>query len=260
MKEYLKIGFMNPQKLTDARKMTRKQILGFFAVLALILTFSMTSMLINVLSTLQEDGTEIAEQIPEFTITDNRLVTDDDQESYVHQTNSFLFFFDPNGSIETSEIDANLNRLNVPIGIGLMQDEFYLNVTGRSLPVTYDQLDGFTHTTFINLMSQIGNLSPLVLLFIFAVAYLASSLSLLYEWLILSLFTNILVTLFRLKFTFRKNARMALVSLSIPTLSISLIEAFGYFVPFAFELKVGFALYFLFTSLKAIAPKKKKEE
>lgn len=260
MKEYLKIGFMNPHKLTEARSMSRKQVVGFFAVLALILTFSMTSMLISVLSSLQEDGSEIAEQIPEFTITDNRLVAADDQESYVHQTDSFLFFFDPNGSIDTAEIDANLNRLNVPIGIGLMQDEFYLNVTGRSLPVTYDQLDGFTHTAFITLMSQIGNLSPLVLLFIFLIAYLASSFSLLYDWLILSLFTNIIVTLLRMRIPFKKNARMALVGLSIPTLSISLIEAFGFFVPFAFELKIGFAIYFLYTSLKVIAPKKKKDE
>lgn len=260
MKEYLKIGFMNPQKLTAARDMTRKQVVGFFAVLALILTFSMTSMLINVLSSLQEDGSEIAAQIPEFTITDNRLVADEGQESYVHQTNSFLFFFDPNGSIDTSEIDSNLNRLNVPIGIGLMEDEFYLNVTGRSLPVTYDQLDGFTHTSFITIMNQIGNLSPLVLLFIFVVAYLASSFSLLYDWLILSLFTNIIVTLLRMRIPFKKNARMALVSLSIPTLALSLIEAFGFFVPFSFELKLGFAIYFLYTSLKIIAPKKKKEE
>lgn len=260
MKEYLKIGFLNPQRLTEARNMTRKQVIAFFGVLALILTFSMTSMLINVLSSLQEDGSEIAAQLPEFTITDNQLVAADDQESYVHQTNSFLFFFDPNGSIETSEIDANLNRLNVPIGIGLMQDEFYLNITGRSIPVTYDQLDGFTDTAFITLMSQLGNLSPLVLLFVFLTAYLASSFSLLYDWLILSLFTNIIVTLLRMRIPFKKNARMALVSLSIPTLALSLVEAFGFYVPFAFELKLGFAIYFLYTSLKIIAPKKKKDE
>lgn len=260
MKEYLKIGFMNPQKLTDARRMTRKQVIGFFSILALILTFSMTSMLINVLTTLQEDSSEIAAQIPEFTITDSQLVVADDQESYVHQTNSFLFFFDPNGSIETAEIDANLNRLNVPIGIGLMQDEFYLNITGRSIPLNYDQLDGFTDNALVTLMNQIGNLSPLVLIFVFITAYLASSFSLLYDWLILALFTNILVTLLRLNIPFKKNARMALVSLSIPTLALSLVEAFGYFVPFSFELKLGFSIYFLYTSLKIIAPKKKKDE
>lgn len=260
MKDYLNIAFMNPQKVREARKMTRKQVAGFFALLALILTFSMSSMLIDVLSSLQEDGSEIAQQIPEFTISDNRLIVEEGQESYVHQTNSFLFFFDPNGTIQTSEIDANLSRLNVPIGIGLMQDEFYLNITGRSLPVTYDQLDGFTHSNFITLMNQIGTLSPIVLLFIFVVAYVASSLSLLYEWLIIALITNILVTLFRLRFPFKKNARIALVSLGIPTLAISSIEAFGIFIPFAFEMKIGFAVYFIYTSLKEIAPKKKKDD
>lgn len=258
MKEYILIGFKYPQKLVHAKNMSRKQVFTYFALLTLILTFSMTSLLTNVMASLRQDGAELAETIPPFTIGDNQLNAADDQESYVHQTNSFLLFFDPNGVIQTEEIDSNLDRLNVPIGIGLMQDEFYLSVTGRSIPLSYEQLDGVTDETFTALLSQIGRLSPLVILFTFIAGYLASGLVLLYEWLIVSLFANIIVTLLRLRFPFRKNARMALLSLSIPTLALSLIEAFGYTVPFAFELKLGFALYFLFTSLKAVSPRKKK--
>lgn len=256
MKEYILIGFRNPKKLVSAKNMTRKQVLAYFALLTLILTFSMTSLLTNVMTNLRQDGSEIAETIPPFTVENNQLNTAEDQESYVHQTNSFLFFFDPNGNIQTEEIDSNLDRLNVPIGIGLMQDEFYLNVTGRTIPVSYEQLDGVDQDTFVQLLSQIGRLSPLVILLVFIIAYFASGLVLLYEWLIIALFTNILVTLLRIKSPFRKNARMALVSLSIPTLALSIIEAFGYIVPFAFELKLGFTIYFLYTSLKAVAPKK----
>ncbi|MCC5895829.1 MAG: DUF1189 domain-containing protein [Alkalibacterium sp.] len=260
MKEYILIGFRYPQRLVRAKNMTRKQVFGYFALLTLILTFSMTSVLTNVMTNLRQDGSEIAETIPPFTIENNQLNVEENQESYVHQTNSFLLFFDPNGAIQTEEIDTNLERLNVPIGIGLMQDEFYLSVTGRTIPVSYDQLDGLNHETFIDLLSQIGRFSPLVLLLMFVVAYLASGLVLLYEWLIVALFANILVTLLRLRFPFKKNARMALVSLSIPTLILSLIEAFGFIVPFAFEFKLGFTIYFLFTSLRAVAPKKKKKD
>ncbi|GAA0482277.1 DUF1189 domain-containing protein [Alkalibacterium indicireducens] len=257
MKEYILIGFLNPKKLVQAKNMTRKQVLAYFTFLTLILTLSLASLLSNVMGNLQNDGTEIAETLPTFTIEDGQLQTEADQETYVHQTNLFLFFFDPNGAIETNEIDANLERLNVPIGIGLMQDEFYMNVTGRSLPVSYEQLDGLDDTYLRTTFQQIGRLSPLVLVLIFLIAYFASAFVLLYEWLIVSLFANILVTLFRLRFKFRKNARMALVSLSVPTLLLSILEGIGLAVPFAFELKLGFALYFLFTSLKAVAPERK---
>lgn len=257
MKEYIRIGFKDPKQLVRVRSMTRKQLLAYFALLTFILTFSMTSVLTNVMTNLQEDGSEIAETIPPFTIENNQLIAEEDQESYVHQTNSFLLFFDPNGAIQTEEIDTNLERLNVPIGIGLMQDEFYLNVTGQTIPVSYEQLDGVDQDRFIDLLSQIGSLSPLVILLMFIVAYLASGFVLLYEWLIVALFANILVTLLRLRSPFKKNARMALVSLSIPTLLLSIIEAFGYIVPFAFELKLGFTIYFLFTSLKTLVPVKK---
>ena len=250
MKDYFTLGFKNPQHLYKALKMSRKQLIYYFALLALILTLSMASILISVMGDLSEDGQEITETLPAFEITDGQLVVEEDTESYVHQTNSFLFFFDPNGAIETEEIDSNIERLNVPIGIGMMEDQFYLNIMSQSLPVSYDQLEGFNDTEFKGLMSEMGRFSPVVLLFTFSVTYIASSLSLAYEWLIIALFGNILKTLLRITLPFKKIARMALIALSVPLMIFSVFEAFGVFLPFTFEITLGFSLYFLYASLK----------
>lgn len=260
MKKYLQTGFLYPQKLTRAQHMTGRQLAGYFALLALILTFSLTSLLTTLLTDLNRDGQEIAGNIPPFTVEDSRLNTQEGQESFVHQTDSFLFFFDPNGLIQAEEIESNLSRLNVPVGIGLLQEDIYINVAGQTLPVTYDQLNGMDDSQFASVFNQFGQLSPLVLLVIFIIAYLASALALAYEWLIVALIANLLSSFLRLRWPFRKNARVALLSISVPTLILSAIEAFGFFVPFAFELKLGFAAYFIFTSYKSIAPKKEKKD
>lgn len=250
MKEYLQLGFTAPQHLYKALKMSRKHLFYYFALLALIITVSMASILMSVMGALNEDSQEIVETLPAFEVIDNELVVEEETESYVHQTESFLFFFDPNDSIQEEEIDTNVERLNVPIGIGLMDDQFYLNIMGQSLPVSYEQLDGFTDTDFRDVMSDMGQFSPVVLIVIFIVTYLASSFSLLYEWLIIALFGNILKTLFRIALPFRKVARMALVALSAPTIIFSIFEAFGLFLPFSFEITLGFSIYFLYASLK----------
>ncbi|MFO8069515.1 MAG: DUF1189 domain-containing protein [Alkalibacterium sp.] len=250
MKEYLKLGFTDPQHLYHANEMSRKHLFYYFSLLALIITFSMASILLSVMGSLRVDGQEITETLPVFEIRDNELVVETDEDSYIHQTDSFLFFFDPNGSIKIEEIDNNIERLNVPIGVGLMEDQFYLNVLGQGLPLSYEQLNGFDDTQFKEVFSQLGRFSPVVLLSIFLVTYLASGLSLLYEWLIVALFANVLKTLTRVTLPFKKLARMALVALSVPTIVIAVFEAFGFFLPFVFEIKLGFALYFLYSSLK----------
>lgn len=250
MKEYLKLGFTAPQHLYKAIKMSRKHLFYYFALIALVITLSMASVLMSVMGALREDGQEITETLPAFEITGNALVTEEETESYVHQTESFLFFFDPNDTIQEEEIDTNIERLNVPIGIGLMDDQFYLNIMGQSLPVSYDQLDGFTDTDFREVMTEMGRFSPLVLLVIFIVSYLGSSFSLLYEWLIIALFGNIVKTLMRIILPFKKVARMALVALSVPTIIFSIFQAFGVFLPWTFEITVGFSIYFMYASLK----------
>ncbi|SFC74692.1 Protein of unknown function [Alkalibacterium subtropicum] len=250
MKDYLKLGFTSPQHLYKAIRMSRKHLVSYFALIALILTLSMASVLISVMGALREDGQEITETLPAFEITDNALVVEEETESYVHQTDSFLFFFDPNDSIQEEEIDTNVERLNVPIGIGLMDDQFYLNIMGQPLPVSYEQIDGFTDADFREVMSEMGQFSPIVLFFIFVVTYLASSFSLLYEWLIIALFANILKTLFRIRLPFRKVARMALVALSVPTIIFAVFDAFGLFLPFTLEITIGFSVYFLYASLR----------
>lgn len=250
MKEYLKLGFTAPKHLYKAIKMSRKQVIAFVALLALVITLSMGSVLMNVMGSLRDDGEEITETLPAFEITGNELSVEEDTESYVHQTESFLLFFDPNDSIQEEEIDTNIERLNVPIGIGLMDDQFYLNIMGQSLPVSYDQLDGFTDADFRELMSEMGRFSPLVLFFIFMVTYLASSFSILYEWLIIALFGNILKTLSRVTLPFKKVARMALIALSVPTVIFAVFEGFGLFLPLTFEITLGFSIYFLYTSLR----------
>lgn len=250
MKEYIKLGFTEPQHLYKALKMSRKHVIYYFALLALIITLSMASVLLSVMGSLREDGQELTETLPAFEISNEELVVEDDQESYIHQTNSFLFFFDPNNSIQLEEIDSNIERLNVPIGIGLMEDQFYMNVLGQGIPLSYAQLEGFDDTQFKDIFSEMGRFSPFVILSIFLITYLASTFSLLYEWLIIALFANILKTVFRLPIHFKKVARMALVALSVPTFVIALFEGFGFFLPFSFELKLGFALYFLYSSFK----------
>ncbi len=265
LSKYIAMGFLNPTQLIKARQMNRKQVFAYFALLAFIVTLSLTSIFTTIMSGLREDGQEIATRIPAFEIVDGSLVTEESQESYIHQTNSFLFFFDPNGDIAPEEIDSNLERLNVPIGVALLENSMYLAIpaagmSGRQLPFTYDQLDGFNNERLSQLFIQIGTISPIVLLLIFLIGYVASMFTLAYNWLILALFANVIALLLRVNSPFRKNARMALLSLSIPTLAISVIEAFGFYLPFSFEFKLLFGIFFLYQSFKEIAPKKETKE
>ncbi|WP_208560125.1 DUF1189 domain-containing protein [Marinilactibacillus kalidii] len=246
---YLKQAFVNPKKIHRGRAMKKRQVALVIAVITLFITAISILRVVPIISSIQTDGQELAEKIPDFEIVDGMLSAPD-EESYIHQTDSFLLFFAPDNQFTTEEIDKNLTRLTVPVGIGLLQNDFYISFQGYGVETPYDQLGTFTGESLRTLLNSFGSFSILTYVFTFIFTYLGIGLITLFELIFILLFANLLSKILRSQLRFKENLRIAVLASILPTIAIEFATFFGILSAYTFELKIGLSLYLFYLAIK----------
>lgn len=243
MISYIKIALTNPKDSYKAQNMKGKNIFFYYAFLILILTLSTLGEQLPLFRSLEEDGPEVAESIPDFTIEDEHLQSD--HSSYVYQTESMLFFFDPNGEIETESISQNVNRLPASIGIGLLEEEMIINFEGVSRPIGYNHLQRLTPLTpevLRSILSDLNLFSPIMLGTLFISLYIAMFLTAFMDYFILALFANVLAALLRSSFRFAQTVKVILLATTLPTVLLAVANILQWDTPYQYEMRIGFSL------------------
>lgn len=249
MINYLKYSIFNPKKIHRAKNMKKRQIAQLVALITLFITVISIIRVVPMLQSIQKDGQEIASELPEFNITDGELVTSETNAS-IHQTNSFLLFFDPNDQMSSEEIDQNLTRLNVPVGVGLLKDTFYLSFLGYGVDTSYDQLESLDSESVKVLLNGLGSFSFLTYAFTFVISYIGIGFIEIFELLFILLFANLFSKLLRSGLMFKQNLRMAIMASVLPTIAIELSSLFNLVAVYAFELKIGLSLFIFYLAVK----------
>ncbi|MFL2070973.1 DUF1189 domain-containing protein [Marinilactibacillus psychrotolerans] len=246
---YLKQAFIRPKDIYKAKGMKKRHLAAIVALLVFVVTLLNMIQILPTVNSIESDGKEIANDLPEFSVTDGKLQAEG-AESYIHQTNTFLFFFDPENETNSNEIDDNLDRLKVPIGIGLFEKELYLNLSGFEMETPYSQIEDFNNETIQTIFNEIGNFSIISYLISFGILYIGLGLFTLFDLLFIVLFGNLFSRILRSNLRFRENMRIAILSALLPTLLVELASVFNVLSLYTFELKIILSLFFLYLTIK----------
>ena len=201
-KQLIISSFIRFKDLKEARNVPFWKAIVYLLVLSIIMALPISFQVFQVLNNIQLDGQKIATRIPDFTIQNGQLQTEE-KEGFIYQTNSIIFTFDPEG--KRTEQDISTDLMGNFVSVGMLK-----NLTGK-------QLRSFLSEASIPLWIK-------VLTFIFSIY--PSFLNLL----ITLLFTNIAAFLyarFRLtKATFLDCLKTLIYSISLPTIIATILMVF----------------------------------
>lgn len=261
MTDYIKTVFTKPKEIYTGRNMKNTHFFYLLLLLTLILTFFSLFEFVPAGRELSADIQEIKSSIPEFELVDNEL--DSETESYIYQTDSMLLYFDPQDKMSTDTIDKNMNNVTVPLSIGLMNDQMYLNVIGQNYSIHYSDLSNFTTSDLQAFINNFGRFSPgmigLFVVFIFFYNFLFF-ISQLFP---IVLFANLISVYRKTGLRFVQTMKVAFLATILPTLVVYGLHALVFPVSFQFEIILGASLvlyYMSMTEMKERFTDKMKEE
>lgn len=196
------------------------------------------------------DGQEIANQIPEFTIENDQLVPGEDATSFIYQTDSIIFSFDPSGEVTPNEIENRI-RGNT-IGISLLENGLYLTIPFYPIEFSYSQLNGINDTMFKDVLVSLQQMNPIVIGITFIVLWLSSLiLAVIYNF-VYTVFGNLVAAITRKQIRFSETWKIVLFASTLPALFFSILNAFSIQPLIQFEIQVIITVYFYYLALKKL--------
>lgn len=250
----MKDAFIRPQHIGRAKELSKKKTFFYLLFLSLVMLIPMSVQMIGLLQNLRTDGIEIAQTIPDFTIEQNRLMATEPMKSYIHYTDTFAFFFDPNGDVSEKDVDTSIETTTSLIGIALLQEKLYFYTPVYSFSTSYTQLSSLTAEQIRELFQAVGNLSGLSAVVFGLFFWSFVLLNLLIELLIYTLFANIYSTLMGMRHKFSDTWKIVMVASTLPTVFFALLEFVGITPIFQLEAK-GLVIMVLFMlALKPMMP------
>lgn len=250
--------------LQEAKKLNLGVVIAHLLVLSFILAVPLSLQIVQVFSTIQEDGQEIAKNIPDFTIQDGQLQTKEAPEGFIYQTDSIIFTFDPEGKRTANDIAKDM--LGNILSIGLLKDEIVITLPATenvnlligsnqlNIPYSTPQLTQLTGSSLRQ--SILENEIPWWLIpLTFLIAIYPAFISLIFTIVLATLFANLFTRFRGLQQAFLNNFKIIVFCSTLPVLITMLLSFLNpHFIGDSFIL-IG-SLFIFNLSLKSV-PKKK---
>ncbi|WP_103927069.1 DUF1189 domain-containing protein, partial [Tetragenococcus halophilus] len=123
--QLVKNSILHFNELKNAKNIGFGKMILYLLLLSLIAAIPITLQVRQVFSDIQSDGQEIAEQIPDFTVEDGKMQTNE-QDGFIYQTDSIIFTFDPKGQRTSDDISKDM--IGNFLSVGLLQEEAVLSL------------------------------------------------------------------------------------------------------------------------------------
>jgi hypothetical protein len=245
MLTYIKTAFTKPKEIYIGRNMKNRYFFSLLLLLSLTLTFLSIFEFIPIARNIGNDVNEIRDSIPEFELIDNNL--ESATESYIYQTDSMIFYFDPDDNISTDTIDSNADTTSAPVSLGILDDQLYLNLMSQSYSLEYADLNNFTTADLQGLINSFGNVSNSYIVFFIVFLFIFNLILFITQFFPIALFANIISIYRQTTLRFFQSAKMALLAIMSPTVIVYAINAFLFPVRFQFEiiLVASLVLYYM---------------
>lgn len=233
-KQLIISSFIRFKDLKEARNVPFWKAIVYLLVLSIIMALPISFQVFQVLNNIQLDGQKIATRIPDFTIQNGQLQTEE-KEGFIYQTNSIIFTFDPEG--KRTEQDISTDLMGNFVSVGMLKDKLIialpntgttsalLNNNQLELPYTNESLKNLTGKQLRSFLSEAS-----IPIWVKALTFLFSIYPSFLNLLITLLFANVAAFLyarFRLtKATFLDCLKTLIYSISLPTIIATLLMIF----------------------------------
>lgn len=244
---YIKQAITNPKEIYVGRNMKNSHFLSILFLLATTLTFLSFFEFYPILKGMQEDITEVKQAIPDFTLQNKQL--ESYSESFVYQTDTLLFYFDPEDKINTETIVRNMNSGSIPVSVGLLKDELVLDVLNQNFSMAYDSITNFTTDDLLEMIESFGEFSPLFLLFLFVFLIVYNLMMYIIQFFPIVLFSNIISVYRRTGLRFLQTAKVALLATILPSLGLYIVNAFFFNVYYHLEILIVSSVFIYYLSM-----------
>ena len=243
---YIKQLFKKPTEIYTARNMKNKDYFLLILSMGFLLTFISIFDVRKEFKLLSEDYQEIQASIPDYELVNNQL--ESDKESYIYETDSLVFYFDPQDKIDTDLIDKNMNKQQAPISVALQKDEIYLNVLGQNRSLKYSEFD-LTSQDLRGIINLDNFSSPLYFVIVLFVLFIFNLFLYLTQLFSISIFANLISFIQHSKLRLVQNAKIATVASIVPFLIMALLNAFNFSIAYQFEITTAATLILFYMSI-----------
>lgn len=205
---------------------------------------------LKVFDLLETNATSIVNQIPDYQVTDGKLATSDDQAAFIFETDLITYAFDPNDEIASQDVTTSQNNL---ITVENNSDNLTISFMGQPIAFTYTQLGDSANSDGVKgIIQSMSSLTWAYYPIIFIIVALSSLLNLMLAGLMIALVIGMLPDSTRLRLTFKMRFSLALASLTMPLMVITIFNLFGFYVVYQLEIMYVFALIRLWRLLKKV--------
>ncbi|WP_373471936.1 DUF1189 domain-containing protein [Carnobacterium alterfunditum] len=251
-----KDSLLHPEKLVQVITLKKGKIFLYFLFIAFITTIPLWIQSNQTIDDFSRDGQIIAESIPSFKIENNQLVTAEPVKSYIYQTDSIIFTFDPNGERTLDDVEQDL--IGNLIGIAFLEDGLYFSLPDYPIHFSYTQLNGLTSASFIDLILSVDSFGGILQIITFTILWLVSLLLTFLYTVLSTLFANILSMITGKQLNFGESFKLVLFASTLPNLFIAFLNSFGLIPSFQVEIKTIVTLFIYYLAIRTI-PKPKKQ-
>ncbi|MGB7365516.1 DUF1189 domain-containing protein [Carnobacterium jeotgali] len=251
----VKDSLLHPEKLVQAITLKKGKTFLYFLFIAFIATIPLWIQSSNTIDGFSRDGQIISKSIPSFKIENNQLVTNEPVKSYIYQTDSIIFTFDPNGERTIEDVKQDL--IGDLVGIAFLENGLYFSIPGYPIHFPYTQLNGLTSTSFIDLILSVQSFGSTLQILTFGMVFLISLILTFIYTLLSTLFANVLSMITGKQLKIGENFKIVLVASTLPTLFIAFLNSVGLVPTFQIEIKTMVTLFIYYLAIRSI-PKGKK--
>lgn len=228
IKEFLRIAIFNPTQLWKIIVKPMKSSKRVFFLLTLLLMLPGMIQMAGLFQSLGNDLVEISQQLPEFEVKNQQLITQEKNKGFVYKTDSVIFAFDESGKT-TSEDLLNETSSTIPV-FALLKDGFYLETNINHQKIELSQLESLNKSFFKDIATTFQQMSWLSLLIVFVLYFLFNSVYLFVILWIVSFFVKLIAVLFMkvfIRFPKPIGWQVVLGAAVLPVLIYTMIDLLG---------------------------------
>ncbi|MGX7329752.1 DUF1189 domain-containing protein [Enterococcus bulliens] len=231
MFQLIRSSFFQFQALNRVKQVPFGKIVVYLLCLSFIFAIPMTFQVVEVFQAIRADGQEIAKNLPDFSIKDGELATDDATKGFIYQTDSIIFTFDPENQRSLTEITQedlgnlfNIGLLKNEAVLAIPQGEFSSTLSANPIVIPYTSaiFTGFTGTALKNGLAH-NQVPWFVYVIIFLIAMYPSFLTLVVTLVISSLAFSIFLRARSPQWRFLNTLKTLIVCSTVPTLLAAII-------------------------------------
>lgn len=142
---------------------------------------------------------------------------------------------------------------NDTIGFSLLEKNLYLSIPFYPMEIPYSQLNGLNDVTMKEIILNMQDTNPLILLLTFVLLWISSIILIVIYNFLYTVFGNLVAAITRKPIRFKETWKVVLFASTLPTVLFALLNAFNIQPLFQIEIQSIITVFFYYKAIKKLS-------